>query len=277
VGRWNRVLGFAVALSACAVAAAGAATVSPRGTSDNWAGYAAFGPAFKSVRGTWVQPTAQCFSRATSYTGASFWVGLGGNQDDSYKIEQIGTEADCNSDGSPDYYAWYELWPSDSHVLGRIEVLPGDRISARVEIGDSSVRLTLDDVTAGQHFSRTFPMRRPDGSSAEWIAEAPADAVRHGDRITALTDFGTIRFSSASATTSTGRWGAISSPAWHQQAIDFLSDRGNPHDPITSFVDGAAAAHGFPSALASHGTAFTITWAGGVHPAGRGALPAGAA
>ena len=71
------MVGLVAALVSCTVVAVASAG-SPPGTSDNWAGYAAVGPAFTSVSGSWVQPAAQCFRRPTSTTSAAFWVGLGG-------------------------------------------------------------------------------------------------------------------------------------------------------------------------------------------------------
>ena len=267
--------GLALAIVAGGVMTA-ASTAAPRGTSDNWSGYAAFGHVFKSVSGSWVQPSAQCFGRSTSTTAAAFWIGLGGNARTSYTLEQIGTEADCDSDGVPDYYAWYELWPAYGHNLA-LDILPGDRIVARVELARSSVRVSIDDLTGGQRFAKTLPLRRPDGSSAEWIAEAPAVTIRHTDQIVPLTNFGTLTFSGASATSLVGVHGSISDPAWHESAIDFLSDRGDPHNPILSFVDGVAAAHGFPSDLRRGGTAFSITWRRGLTMPTRSTAPRGSA
>jgi hypothetical protein len=267
---------LAVACVVAAGAVVGAGATSPRGSSDNWSGYVSFGAPFKSVRGSWVQPSAQCLATATSYTNAAFWVGLGGNAVTSYKVEQIGTEADCDSNSKPDYYAWFELWPADSSTIYRIEILPGDLIRARVEIGRSSVHLYLDDVTGGQSFSKTIPMRKPDGTSAEWIAEAPAVTIHRRDRIVPLTDYGTVRFMGASATTLSGHTGPISDRAWHEQAIDFKSGRGNPHSVASTFANEVTAAHGFPSELSPGGKAFTITWQRGSH-ASTSTAPPGAA
>jgi hypothetical protein len=269
-------MGVAVAMAAC-VAAAGAQATSPRGSSDNWSGYVTFGTPFKAVRGTWIQPDASCLLQSTSYTNAAFWVGLGGNAAGSYKVEQIGTEADCDSRGRADYYAWYELWPADGHTIYRIEVLPGDLIRAEVDIGRTSVHVDLDDVTGGQSFSKTISMRKPDGTSAEWIAEAPAVTIRHHDQIVPLTNYGTVRFTSASATSRAGHSGSISDHAWRDQAIDFSSDRGNADNAAATFVDATSAAHGFPSELGRGGAAFTITWERGLRPASRSSVPPGAA
>src|SRR3974390_418463 len=153
VGGGKGLVRVVVALFAVS-ALTGAALASPRGSSDNWAGYAAYGTPFRSVSGSWVQPSAQCFGRPLSSTEAAFWVGLGGNAASSTKVEQIGTEADCDPNGKPDYYAWYELWPADGHVL-ELDVLPGDLIRARVTLGPNNVRVSIDDVTGGQRFSKT--------------------------------------------------------------------------------------------------------------------------
>jgi hypothetical protein len=101
--------------------------------------------------------------------------------------------------------------------------------------------------------------------------------IRHVDQIVPLTNFGTVTFSSASATTRLGARGPISDPAWHESAIDLLSDRGNPRNPILSFVDGVAVAHGFPSELRRGGTAFSISWKRGLTAPPRRTAPRGAA
>ena len=73
----------ACALGAVPVASARAADVS-QASSSNWSGYVVGDGAsdgssghFKSVTGSWVQPTAKC-SAASGQTFAAFWVGLGG-------------------------------------------------------------------------------------------------------------------------------------------------------------------------------------------------------
>jgi hypothetical protein len=257
-------------LVASAVVAAAASTPA-HGKSDNWTGYAVTGTHFKRVSGSWVQPAANCFGRAAGSTAASFWVGLGGDLEGSGKVEQIGTDSDCDAAGQPYYYAWYELWPRDGVTLG-LDVEPGDRISVSVSIvGRSGVRLELRNLTSGRRFVRTLHIGRPDGTSAEWIAEAPSQTVRQRDEILPLTDFGTIRFSSALATSTTGHTGAISDPSWRAEAIDFRSDGANPHNPVATFVDGVSAAFGGPTVLGRGGRSFAITWRNGRPPAGHAA------
>jgi Peptidase A4 family len=269
--------GFAVLLPLLgALVLTATAAAAPRGTSDNWAGYAAYDAHFSSVRGSWTQPPANCFDRRTSYTQASFWVGLGGNDASSNAVEQIGTDSDCDTDGAPDYYAWYELWPADTVVL-RLDVEPGDRLSASVAVKGSFVLLRLLDHSTGELFSRRVRMRRPDTSSAEWIVEAPTASVRRSDQVVPLTDFGTIRFSAASATSRLGHIGSIKDRDWQEQAIDFQSDVGPRNDPIERFVDSAGGAHGFPTGLSRGGRGFSVTWVEGERPAAKSPVALGAA
>lgn len=262
---------MATALLVASAIVAAAADTPSRGKSDNWTGYAVTGSRFQRVSGSWVQPPANCFGRAAGSTAASFWVGLGGDLEGSGKVEQIGTDSDCDASGQPYYYAWYELWPRDGVTLD-LDVEPGDRIWVSVAIvGPSSVRIELGNLTSGRHFARTLHLARPDGTSAEWIVEAPSQTVRHGDEILPLTDFGTVRFASALATSASGHTGAIADPRWHAEAIDFRSDDGNSRNPVATFVDGVSAAYGGPTALGRGGRSFAITWRNGRPPAGHAA------
>src|ERR1700758_4949967 len=92
----------AAALLATVAAGARADTI----TSDNWAGYAAHTSHvhFKKVTATWVQPKATCTRGEITYS--SFWDGLGGYSVNSAAMEQMGTEVDCNADGTESLSAW---------------------------------------------------------------------------------------------------------------------------------------------------------------------------
>ena len=78
-------------------------------------------------------------------------------------------------------------------------------------------------------------------SSAEWIAEAPSACTKRGCHELALTDFGTVSFSGASA-----NGGPIDDSAWS-------------FDPLT-MVTGNGAVKAAPSSLDSTGSTFSITW-----------------
>jgi peptidase A4-like protein len=174
-----------------AAAGGGAAAVSQgpikkltQSTSLNWAGYAATGGGFTSVTSTWTQPTAACTS-ATTYS--SFWVGLDG--DGSSTVEQTGTSADC-SGGSPNYYAWYEMYPKYPVNLS-LAVRAGDSLTGTVSV-DTHGRytLTLRNNSTSQSFTTTQK-----GHGANYSAEAIAEAPSSRSGVLPLTNFGTASFS----------------------------------------------------------------------------------
>ena len=186
-----------------AVPAASAATDVQQATSANWSGYVVGSSSgsqnFTSVSGSWVQPTAKCGS-SDSGSYSAFWVGLGGSgQSQTEALEQDGTEADCAADGTPSYFAWYELVPA-APVKVDLAIHPGDHISSKVTVSGQQVTMYLADETTGQSFTKTLQMpNTPDTSSAEWIAEAPSTCGQSASDCTPLplTDFGKVQFFNA--------------------------------------------------------------------------------
>jgi hypothetical protein len=161
-------------------------------TSSNWSGYAAHGVAdsFTSVSASWVQPAGKCTRRSTY---SAFWVGLDGYT--SSTVEQTGSEVDCIG-GSPQYYAWFEMYPANSDNFTNT-VSPGDHFTSSVTATGHVFTLKITDATRG--WSHTIVRSLPSAkeSSAEVIAEAPC-CTDAGD-ILPLTDFGTVQFSHSEA------------------------------------------------------------------------------
>ncbi len=156
-----------------------------------WAGYAAGGAAgtFTNVGASWSQPAVSCAAGETSYS--SFWVGLDGYN--SRTVEQIGTDSDCIN-GTPTYYAWYELYPKRTVLIGSIA--SSDSITASVSYASGRFTLALSDPASSLAFSTTVRVASAARSSAEVIAEAPSS--NHGPRgALGLADFGTINFGGA--------------------------------------------------------------------------------
>ncbi len=221
------------------------ARVNANQASSNWSGYVASGQSFSDVKGTWVQPAVTCAARATN--DSSFWVGIGGATSSSTGLEQIGTNSDCVS-GTPKYAAWYELIPAPSIAIP-MTISPGDTMNAEVTVAGTQVTLTLADATSGSTFTKTVTATSLDTSSAEWIAEAPAQCASSGTslsncRVLPLASFGTAAFTNASAIAN-GQTGAISSTAWTNSAVDLRGTLG-----------GASAT---TSALGADGASFTVT------------------
>jgi hypothetical protein len=270
--------------SALAVAFAGAASAAyaselPSQVSTNWAGYAAvtgsstraFAKHFTSVSGTWVQPSATCVAGQPTFS--AFWVGLGGYKQSSKALEQVGSEADCNGAGQVSYYAWYEYVPRGPVTIRRITVAAGDTISAKVSVRKDRATVSLTDETTGVAYTHALRMRdpHPDVSAAEWIAEAPSNCNQQSCRPLTLTNFGSISFSAASATSvgvDGGHAGAIDDPDWIYGAINLQSRAPQQKSFFASRQPSSASV----GALEASGNAFSVTYTGGQPPTGPSGL-----
>jgi hypothetical protein len=265
--RWRRARILVVACTAAAIAAGTAsAALAPPAVSSNWAGYAlttAADPAtadptattFNDVTGSWVEPKATCTAGTPS--SSAFWVGLGGSTETSQALEQVGTEARCNSSSTvATHAAWYEVVPAPPVTI-KLKVRPGDHLTAAVVVTGSRLTLQLRNTTRRWRYTKNIPVAQPDLSSAEWIAEAPSVCNSFGRcRAVPLTNFGTVSFTKAAAIAS-GHAGVISDPFWTTTPIQL--------DPSGSFgavgsgtgaTQGAAA----PSPLSSDGRSFSVSW-----------------
>jgi hypothetical protein len=245
-------------------AGAHAAGPTPPNISTNWAGYVATGGAdavghFTSVSARWIQPKADCASvAARGPTAASFWVGLGGNAENSNSLEQAGSEADCTPKGVARYYAWYELVPADSVQL-RFNVTPGDTLEATVSVHLRTVTLTVRNVSQGTHVTERLTMADPDTSSAEWIAEAPALCGNGNDcSQQRLTDFGQVHFSDAT-TASAVTSGAIDDSAWSSEPVTLQFGAGH-FSGFDRFGGDRIVDEAEPSSLSQAGSAFSVSW-----------------
>jgi uncharacterized membrane protein YgcG len=250
--------------AACVLGAAPAASAASdvqQASSGNWSGYVVGGSSstksFSTVSGSWVQPTAKC---TTGQSYGAFWVGLGG-AGQTEALEQAGTEADCTSGGSASYFAWYELVPSAPVKLD-LAVHAGDHMSSKVRVDGSSVTVAVSDQTTGQSVTRTLQMSDPDTSSAEWIAEAPSacDQTASNCQPLNLTDFGTVTFTNASATSTDGHTGTISDSDWSAAAVQLSPGAASGGPDFTSSESSAGAT---PASLSSDGSSFSVAWSDG--------------
>ena len=240
-------------------AAAGAVTA----VSTNWAGYvdvpARAGASFSSVSGTWRQPSALCTAGRQTYSAE--WVGLGGYSQSARSLEQIGTDADCTSGGRARYSTWFELLPA-APVDIAIRIRPGDLVSASVTVKGSHVTLRIRDLTTVARFTTTLRAANVDGSSAEWIVEAPSSCASASRcRTLPLADFGTVSFSSATATAGE-HTAAIGDPSWSATALELrqallgvvAASSEAPVRPTSTLVLAT------PSPAASPSGAFSVDW-----------------
>jgi hypothetical protein len=173
-------------------------TVGGDQSTSNWSGYVATGTSYTTVSGSWTVPTVTCPSYPNQY--ASFWIGIDGKGSPS--VEQDGTDSDCLG-GQPNYYAWYEMYGDPSVSGGNSVTLPdhvaaGDAINAQVSVSGSFWTLYIHDAT--ENWTESIPITWSGAQqlSAEWIAERP-ELCSNTCSYSALSDFGSVTFSGASA------------------------------------------------------------------------------
>ena len=197
-----------------------------------------------------MQPAATCSPRTATY--ASFWIGLGGSNPGAQGLEQAGTSSDCQPNGRAVNYAWYEIIPAPP-VIVPLTVSPGDTISGDVSVTGTTGSFQLTNETTGQVYSTQAPVASVDLSSAEWIAEAPAQCgsfVAGRCTVLPLANFGSVLFSSAATTVTSPSvstyTGTISDPTWSFTSI--------------TLGGGANASAATPSDLSADGTSFSVSW-----------------
>ncbi|HEY1331831.1 MAG TPA: G1 family glutamic endopeptidase [Actinomycetota bacterium] len=208
-------------------------------TSGNWSGYASTGTTFKSVKGTWTQPSIDC---SVAPNGAvAFWVGLDGFT--SGTVEQDGTIAFCTN-GTAKYFDWWEMYPANAvQVVHTIN--PGDKFTSSVQFTGGQYILKVTDTTnSAASFSTTQSCQGTcSRSSAEWITEAPCCV---GSGFFPLPNFNSIKFTSAATANDAGHKGPINDPSWTATSI--------------TMVNGSGQTKVSTSALNAAGNSFTNRW-----------------
>src|SRR5438132_4914334 len=207
--------------------------------STNWSGYAVTGSSgsVSIAKGSWTVPAIQGSCPSTNQY-SSFWVGIDGFRPGT--VEQTGTDSDCQN-GAPTYYAWYAFYPHPSFLISGLTVSPGYHMTAEASFNGRSFTVTITDTSTGVSFSTSARVHSAQRSSAEWIAEAPSSS----GGILPLADFGTVSYSSCTATVN-GTPGTIGSFGSSVQVITMVSSSG--------------AVKAQPSSLSSSGDSFSVTW-----------------
>lgn len=178
-----------------------ALTVVPASTTNfsGYIAYAASGQNFTAVSASWTVPTVTCQPGQTSW--AAQWPGIG----DATSVQQDGTETDCFN-GSPNYWAWYEMYGDNAVNNGyavplqdaSYPVAAGDAMSGSVALSGSTWVLTLSDATQNWTFQAQFASPTPQLSqgSAEWMVEDPDGCT---PQCQPLSQFSPVQFTAAAA------------------------------------------------------------------------------
>ncbi|MCA1645246.1 MAG: hypothetical protein LC797_07165, partial [Chloroflexi bacterium] len=158
--------------------------------SQNWAGYAATGGGYTSVSATWTVPDIGLASPAGIDAA---WVGIGGVR--SRDLIQAGTQRTVLQSGATQQEAWVELLPRTSETVP-LKVGSGETIRVAIDQqGSETWLVAFTNITSGQTYQVTKKYASS-LSSVEWVEEAPSAGRR---RTLPLDNFGTVRFSEASA------------------------------------------------------------------------------
>jgi hypothetical protein len=215
-----------------------------------WAGYAVTGSDFTYVQGSWIVSPVDCTK--TPNTDSSEWVGIDGWS--SNTVEQTGTDADCNGK-TPFYYVWYEFYPLNTVVINDVSIAPGDKFSASVTYdGNDEYTVSITNETTKESFSKEVAFKGADGSgapkrnSAEWIEEMDGNKLSDFD----VDPFGEL-YTKLSDGTDSATDSTISGP---------IADFGSAVQESISTKNGSSGSQdtAVPSALASDGASFTVTW-----------------
>ena len=156
-------------------------------TSTHWAGFGTKG-SYTKITASWIQPKVTC----SQSSEVVFWVGLDGWG--NTPIEQDGTGAACNG-GSPQYFGWWETYPTNGIQSYNKTVKAGDHITASVTAeGGGAYLMTVADSTQNWTENTHVTAGSATPVSAEVIAEAPG-SVQTGP--VPLAKFGTVNFTAS--------------------------------------------------------------------------------
>ncbi|KZO96225.1 hypothetical protein CALVIDRAFT_598533 [Calocera viscosa TUFC12733] len=182
----------------------GPTTEATTGYSSNWAGpvYNAAAGTFKEVTGTFTVPTPSAPSGGSSRTSyaASAWVGIDGDSCDT-AILQTGLDFTVE-DGSVSYDAWYEWYPDYAYDFSGISFAAGNQVKVTVTAtSTTSGTAVIENLTTGETVTEDITSSSAlCEQDAEWIVED----FEENDALVPFANFGTVTFTSAEATTSSG-------------------------------------------------------------------------
>jgi hypothetical protein len=236
--------------------------------SPNWSGYVATGSSsnpqsFTSATGTWTVPTATC---STAHAGefSVVAVGLGGWPSTS-KMQEVGTDANCDNKGKPSYYAWFEVVPYPAYQI-KNKLSPGDTVTALVKVLPANfVDLQLTDQTAGWTWQRNISWSLPDTLSAEWLVVAPASCIRFTCSQASLANFGSVNMRAVSAVAN-GNTGTLTDSDWTVTPIQlvpgptFSPDLGSGFSTTGGKTKALSPAGAAPGAVSADGSSFSVQW-----------------
>ncbi|KAG8851120.1 hypothetical protein FRB96_009461 [Tulasnella sp. 330] len=169
--------------------------------SSNWAGavYDSAAGTYKAVTATFVVPTPKAASGSSS-GAASAWVGIDGDTCGN-AILQTGVDFTVTN-GAVSYDAWYEWYPDYAYDFSGIPIAAGNSITITVtasstKAGTAVIKNNTTGKTVTKSLTSTAALCE---QNAEWIVED----FEEGSSLVPFANFGTVTFTNALATTSSG-------------------------------------------------------------------------
>ncbi|KAJ6105015.1 hypothetical protein N7486_003704 [Penicillium sp. IBT 16267x] len=169
--------------------------------SSNWAGAVLIGTGYNAVTAEFTVPTPSVPSGGSNNVQycASAWVGIDGDTC-STAILQTGIDF-CVQGSTTSFDAWYEWYPDYAYDFN-LAVAAGDVIKITVDATSKTAgTATVDNVTTGKSVTHTFT-GGVDGDLCEYNAEWIVEDFEENGSLVPFANFGTVTFSSASATSS---------------------------------------------------------------------------
>lgn len=170
--------------------------------SSNWAGAVLIGTGYTAVTAEFTVPTPKLPTGASSSEQycASAWVGIDGDTC-STAILQTGVDF-CIQGSTVTYDAWYEWYPDYAYDFSGISISAGDKIKVTVDATSKTAgTAVIENVSTGKSVTHTFT-GGVDGDLCEYNAEWIVEDFESNGELVPFVDFGTVTFSSASATKS---------------------------------------------------------------------------
>ncbi|BCS01764.1 A4/G1 family peptidase [Aspergillus luchuensis] len=168
--------------------------------SSNWAGAVLIGTGYTAVTAEFVVPTPSVPSGGSSREEycASAWVGIDGDTCDT-AILQTGVDF-CVQGSEVSFDAWYEWYPDYAYDFSDISISAGDTIKVTVDASsDTTGTATIENVSTGTTVTHSFT-GGVDGDLCEYNAEWIVEDFEEDDSLVPFADFGTVAFTSCSAT-----------------------------------------------------------------------------
>lgn len=175
--------------------------------SSNWAGAVLIGTGYTAVTAEFTVPTPKVPSGGSSSEQycASAWVGIDGDTC-STAILQTGVDF-CVQGSSVTYDAWYEWYPDYAYDFSGISISAGNVIKVTVDATSKTAgTATIENVSTGKSVTHTFT-GGVDGDLCEYNAEWIVEDFEENSSLVPFANFGTVTFSSASATDGSKRVG----------------------------------------------------------------------